>query len=117
MLYIDQPVGAGYSYGTTRTGTSLQAAQTFYAALQLLLKDPKFSKYATRDWALTTESYGGHYGPVFSQYILSQNAAGKGITIPLKTLIIGNGLTVPEAQYPQYITYAKSNPQVIPRSF
>lgn len=43
--------------------------------------------------------YGGHFGPIFANYFLSQNAAIKGGTVAglplnLKTLGIGNGLTV-----------------------
>ena len=43
--------------------------------------------------------YGGHYGPTFAAYFLQQNAAItagtlSGIIINLKTLGIGNGLTV-----------------------
>jgi carboxypeptidase C (cathepsin A) len=41
--------------------------------LQIFLSDPKFKKYAAHKVALWTESYGGHYGPVFSSYILDQN--------------------------------------------
>lgn len=44
-------------------------------------------------------SYGGHYGPAFAAFFLQQNAAIqagtlKGTILNLKTLGIGNGLTV-----------------------
>ena len=46
------------------------------------------------------ESYGGHYGPVFSKYIESQNA--KAIpgahNISLETVLIGNGWYNPSIQ-------------------
>lgn len=43
--------------------------------------------------------YGGHYGPAFANFFLQQNAAIKagtlkGTVINLKTLGVGNGLTV-----------------------
>ncbi|CAE6459558.1 unnamed protein product [Rhizoctonia solani] len=115
MLFIDQPIGAGYSHGDMLVGTSKDAAIAVWKMLQLFFADPKFSKYATRDFAIWTESYGGHYGPVFASYFLDQNAAidgGKvnGIKINLKVLSVGNGMTDPHSQYPDYVKYAMSNP-------
>ena len=54
---------------------------------------------ATAD--LSNLSYGGHYGPGFAAFFLQQNAAIKagtlsGTIINLKTLGVGNGLTVRE---------------------
>ncbi|QRW00147.1 Serine carboxypeptidase [Ceratobasidium sp. AG-Ba] len=115
MLYIDQPVGVGYSYGDTVVGTSQDAAKAVWNMLQIFFKDAKFSKYATRDFAIWTESYGGHYGPTFASYFLDQNAAIAagtiaGTKINLKVLSVGNGLTDPYSQYPGYVKYAQSNP-------
>lgn len=115
MLYIDQPIGAGFSYGHETVGDSQSAAEAVWKMLQIFFKDDKFSKYATRDFAIWAESYGGHYGPAFASYFLDQNAAvtaGKvsGVKINLKVLSIGNGLTDPYLQYPGYVKYAKSNP-------
>ncbi|CAE6491475.1 unnamed protein product [Rhizoctonia solani] len=132
MLFIDQPVGVGYSYGDTVVGTSKDAAIALWKMLQIWFADAKFSKYATRDFAIWTESYGGHYGPTIASYFLDQNAAidagkitgtkinlknaaidaGKitGTKINLKVLSIGNGLTDPYSQYPGYVKYAMSNP-------
>ncbi|KAH7340241.1 Alpha/Beta hydrolase protein [Rhizoctonia solani] len=115
MLFIDQPIGAGYSHGDMLVATSNDAAVAVWKMLQMFFADSKFSKYATRDFAIWTESYGGHYGPVFASYFLDQNAAidaGKvnGVKINLKVLSIGNGLTDPYSQYPDYVRYAISNP-------
>ncbi|CAE7108576.1 unnamed protein product [Rhizoctonia solani] len=91
------------------------AAVAVWKMLQIFFADAKFSKYATRDFAIWTESYGGHYGPVLASYFLDQNAAIdageiKGVKINLKVLSIGNGLTDPYSQYPDYVRYAMSNP-------
>ncbi|KAJ7017684.1 serine carboxypeptidase [Mycena alexandri] len=115
MLFIDQPVGVGFSHGTESVGTSQDAAADMWSFLQIFLKDSRFSKLAANDLAIWTESYGGHYGPTFAAYFLSQNmaiAAGKvsGQRLNLKTLGIGNGLTYPLSQYPGYISYSQSNP-------
>ncbi|KAH9974756.1 serine carboxypeptidase [Lactifluus volemus] len=115
VLFIDQPVGTGFSYGNTTVGTSQQAAVDVWDFLQIWFADPRFKQYATRDFGIWTESYGGHYGPTFSVHFLEQNAAIKngtvtGVPINLKVLGIGNGLTDPISQYPGYLTYAESNP-------
>ncbi|KAJ7776290.1 serine carboxypeptidase [Mycena metata] len=118
MLFIDQPVGVGFSHGTESVGTSQDAAADIWSFLQIFLKDSRFSKLAANDLAIWTESYGGHYGPTFAAYFLSQNTAiGAGTVsgqhLNLKTLGIGNGLTViilSLSQYPGYISYSQSNP-------
>jgi len=115
VLYIDQPIGVGFSHGTTSVGTSQAAAQDVWKFLQIFFTDSRFSKYQKNDFAIWTESYGGHYGPTFAAYFLQQNAAiasgsVSGIPINLKVLGVGDGLTDPLSQYPGYITYAASNP-------
>ncbi|KAL0577151.1 hypothetical protein V5O48_004827 [Marasmius crinis-equi] len=115
ILFIDQPVGVGFSVGDTKVGTSQEAAADVWSFLQIFLKDSRFSGLANRDLAIWTESYGGHYGPTFASYFLSQNAliaSGQlsGTPLNLKVLGIGDGLTDPLIQYPGYISYAASNP-------
>ncbi|KAJ8521696.1 hypothetical protein ONZ45_g1633 [Pleurotus djamor] len=115
VLYIDQPIGVGFSYGTMTVGTSQQAAEDVWKFLQIFFKDEKFSKLLERPLAIWTESYGGHYGPAFAAHILDQNdAIAKGaidaLHINLKALAIGNGLTDPLIQYQGYIDYAGKNP-------
>jgi len=68
-LYIDQPVGAGFSYGTENVGTSQAAAVDVWKFLQIWFEDPRFNKYACRDFGIWTESYGGHYSPIFAKYV------------------------------------------------
>jgi len=115
ILYIDQPVGVGFSYGDLTVGTSQQGAADVWTFLQIFLSDSRFSNLQSRPLAIWTESYGGHYGPTFAAYFLSQNAAIdvntlSGIKLNLKFLGVGNGLTDPLNQYPGYIKYAGNNP-------
>jgi carboxypeptidase C (cathepsin A) len=76
MLYIDQPVEAGFSLGKNTTSSTEGASlyvwkliQAFYAA---------FPEYKSRDFGIFTESYGGHYGAHFAKYILAQNKTKTG---------------------------------------
>ena len=57
VLYIDQPVGVGFSHGDLKVGTSQQAAADVWTFLQIFLSDARFSKYATNKLAIWTESY------------------------------------------------------------
>lgn len=59
MLYIDQPVGVGWSHGDTTVGTSEQAASDMWKFMQIFLADGRFSKYANNGLGIFTESYGG----------------------------------------------------------
>ncbi|KAH8752141.1 Alpha/Beta hydrolase protein [Hyaloscypha sp. PMI_1271] len=56
----------------------------------------------------SSESYGGHYGPILNEYIEAQNATK--ITgahhITLETVLIGNGRYGPPLQYQAYHNYS-----------
>ena len=56
ILYIDQPVGAGYSYGATNVGTSEDAAADVWTLIQIFLSDTRFAKYSSRKLAIWAES-------------------------------------------------------------
>ncbi|KAF9523016.1 serine carboxypeptidase [Crepidotus variabilis] len=111
MLYIDQPIGAGFSKGDSNVTSSQEAAEDIWKFLQLWFEDDKFKKYAEKPLALWTESFGGHFGSAFGAHFLKQNDAidsGKtsGKKINLKVLGIGNGLIDPLLQFPGYLQYA-----------
>ncbi|KIY64958.1 alpha/beta-hydrolase [Cylindrobasidium torrendii FP15055 ss-10] len=114
MLYIDQPFGAGFSAGR-KVRTNKEAAKYLWHGLQTWFADDAFSKYANRDFILASESYGAHFGPVFTSYFKSQNkkiASGKvkGVPINISKLIIGNGKHDPMIQTNATITFAIDPP-------
>lgn len=57
-----------------------------------------FPQYSRNEFNFATESYGGHYGPIFNAYIESQNDLIEKSSLPgahhikLSTLLIGNGI-------------------------
>jgi len=61
MLYVDQPIGTGFSYGTDDVVGTVSAAPAVWKLLQAFFA--AFPVYECRDFGLFTESYGGHYGP------------------------------------------------------
>lgn len=85
--------------------TTSAAAPAFWATLQGFMG--AFPQYARETFHFSTESYGGHYGPVFNEYIESQNA--KDIPgahkISLETVLIGNGWYNPLIQYQAYYNF------------
>ncbi|KAH8051097.1 serine carboxypeptidase [Aureococcus anophagefferens] len=74
MLYVESPVGVGYSYTTDETG-----------------EDLKHPHFATSDLYLTSESYGGHYVPTLARYIVDHDTTG----MNLVGLAVGNPYTDP----------------------
>ncbi|KAL6407480.1 carboxypeptidase S1 [Ilyonectria robusta] len=111
-LYVDQPIGTGFSYGTDDAVSTLAAAPRVWNLLQAFYA--QFPEYENRDFGLFTESYGGHYGPEFAFYFEQQNAAIdagtiQGEKINLIALGINNGWIDPGDQYKDYIDYAANN--------
>ena len=112
MLYVDQPVGVGFSYGTDPVTSTVTAAPYVWTLLQAFYA--QFPQYENRNFGIFTESYGGHYGPEFADYVEQQNAAitagtVKGEQIKLVALAINNGWFDAALQEPQYISYALNN--------
>ena len=112
MLYIDQPIGVGFSYGTDDVSSTVEAAPEVWKLLQAFFA--QFPQYENRDFGVFTESYGGHYGPTFAQYFQSQNAAiaagsVTGEQLNLVALGINNGWFDPEIQYKAYVDYSYNN--------
>ncbi|KAH6647100.1 Alpha/Beta hydrolase protein [Truncatella angustata] len=112
MIYVDQPIGTGFSYGTDTVTSTVTAAPFVWKLLQAFLT--QFPQYESRDFGIFTESYGGHYGPEFASYIETQNSAIasgslQGEKINLVALGINNGLYDETIQYKADIDFAYNN--------
>lgn len=117
VLYIDQPVGTGFSFTTTGKGyptNDLELNQDFYFFIQqfLHLHADKFLERGDeatdltkrqrmrRPFYLSGESHAGHYNSIYTNYILQQNQINSGsIYIPIRGAAIGNGWVDPYWQY------------------
>jgi len=106
-LFIDQPVGTGYSYADSFSdyiGDEKAVAEDLYEFLQgFFTKNPQ---YNTRVFIIG-ESYAGHYIPAFASRIVAGNLhleAGD-ITIKLAGIAIGNGWVDPSTQYGAYADF------------
>jgi len=105
MLYVDNPVGTGFSYTGDDSGYStdeMDVARNLYATLVQFFE--LFPEYQHNDFYVTGESFAGHYVPAVS-YAIHQNNPGAKIKINLKGLAIGNGLVDPLNQlfYSDYL--------------
>ncbi|KAF1941302.1 carboxypeptidase S1 [Clathrospora elynae] len=91
---------------TLTANTTQGAAPNMWKTLQGFMG--AFPQYSRKGFSFTTESYGGHYGPVFNEYFVEQNA--KNITgahkINLENVMIGNGWFDPLVQYQAYYNYS-----------
>ncbi len=56
LLFIDQPVGVGFSHGDIKVNTSQEAASDIWTFMQIFLSNPRFAKYQQNNLAIWTES-------------------------------------------------------------
>jgi carboxypeptidase D len=104
-LYIDQPVGTGLSFTTSKKypTNDLELCTDFYYFLQAFLKlhSDKFvaNGQMNRDLYFSGESYAGHYNIIYANHILQQNTQPDNIRIRIKGAAIGNGWVDPYYQY------------------
>ncbi|KAI4186842.1 MAG: hypothetical protein LQ348_004165 [Seirophora lacunosa] len=113
LLYIDQPLGVGFSYGTDAVNSTVTAAPNVWKLLQAFYAH--FPQYLNRDFGIFTESYGGHYGPEFAEYFEQQNAAIAlgtviGHDINMVALGVNNGWFDSQLQEKAYIDFSYDNP-------
>lgn len=134
MLYVDQPIGTGFSFGDDEATSTVTAAPFVWKFLQAFFE--AFPSYESRDFGLWTESYGGHYGPEFAgmyrnrldasaipiarranmvpEYFQTQNkgisnGSVTGEVIDLVALGINNGWIDPIIQEQAYIDFGHNN--------
>ena len=71
VIFLDQPVGTGFSFGDTCITDMKTGSDEFIKFLVLFYQ--KYPEFKTRDLVLTGESYGGKYLPLFTYEILEYN--------------------------------------------
>ncbi|KAI8916377.1 Alpha/Beta hydrolase protein [Gorgonomyces haynaldii] len=109
IIFLDQPVNVGFSYGDEHVRTSQQAADDVYVFLQLFLN--KYPQYANLDFHVMGESFAGHYIPAIGSKILDMKDLNT--PIQLESLAIGNGWTDPLIQseyYPVFVRETEYGP-------
>lgn len=90
---------------TLTANTTANAAENFWLTLQGFMG--AFPQYSRQGFHFSSESYGGHYGPIFNDFIETQNALNLtgAHKISLETVVIGNGWYDPLIQYQAYYNF------------
>jgi cathepsin A (carboxypeptidase C) len=70
LLFLDQPLGTGFSKGKQLDTTEEQIAADFYTFMTEFLQT--FPQFKGRDFFITGESYAGHYIPAISSHIVQK---------------------------------------------
>ncbi|KAI8999964.1 Alpha/Beta hydrolase protein [Gaertneriomyces semiglobifer] len=110
MLYVDQPVGTGFSYVTNSTlaRTQGEIAKDFVAFLNNLFI--AFPDLRRNEIYFSGESFAGTYIPYIANEILDGNSGGSiQPAINLRGLIIGNGWIDPMRQYRAYLDFGRDH--------
>nr|XP_033333510.1 venom serine carboxypeptidase [Megalopta genalis] len=98
LLYIDNPVGTGYSFTENDKGYATNETHVGRDVHTVLVQFfTLFPELQSNDFYVTGESYAGKYVPAVSHAIKDYNIKAE-TKINLKGLAIGNGLTDPENQ-------------------
>ncbi|KAJ3314362.1 hypothetical protein HDU76_002417 [Blyttiomyces sp. JEL0837] len=90
LLYVEQPVGTGYSYTTgPYAQNETDVANDFYTFMNGFYT--VFPETKSWDLFITGESYAGVYIPYIAQKFLDEKVLHDGTPINLKSVGIGNG--------------------------
>ncbi|KAG6406691.1 hypothetical protein SASPL_134300 [Salvia splendens] len=107
IIFLDYPVGAGFSYSNTTTGYSssdTNSTQHNYTFLRKwLLAHPEFIKNRLY---VSGDSYGGKIVPMLALQIAKGNEAGLEPIMSLKGYIVGNPVTYEDHDSNEQIPYA-----------
>ncbi|KAG8792145.1 hypothetical protein FRC12_007028 [Ceratobasidium sp. 428] len=114
MLWIEQPVGAGFTIGTPSIKNESMMADQFYGFLQQFYT--VFPELVKKELYLTGESYAGFFVPYIASRILHANASEKmKLPLNLQSFLVVDGV------YSSFITrtnipaasFAKKNQQIL----
>ncbi|TIB98733.1 alpha/beta-hydrolase [Wallemia mellicola] len=110
IVFIDQPVGTGYSYAQTDSYVHEldQAADQFITFLNNFYEI--FPELKNTDTYISGESYAGQYVPYFANKVIET----PDLPLNLKGLMIGNGWIDPISQYPAYAQFAHAEGLIQP---
>jgi len=104
MIYIDNPVGTGFSFSEVLSTTQEEVSKNLYELLQQWFT--LFPQYQKNPFYVFGESYGGKYVPSIARKIHEENQAGNDvIQINLAGMGVGNGWMSPyhEAKYGEFL--------------
>ena len=94
MVFLEQPVGVGFSYSDNsddyKIGDDQAAKDNLQTILAFLIKFPQFIKSPL---FITSESYGGHYMPTLANEIIQYNKQTTAAPLNFNGFAVGNPYT------------------------
>jgi vitellogenic carboxypeptidase-like protein len=123
MLFIDQPVGVGFSYTTNKNKYPIneeQVAEDLWNVIQFFINiHPETENFK---WYICGQSYGGRYVPAAALYIVHQNDkilnnTLLSIPINLQGIMVGNGLLNCISQRTTAVYQAIASSMIAPYQF
>lgn len=95
MLYVDQPVGTGFSFTDDEAGYARNMSDVSRDMLEFLQQFfTLFEDFGQNEFYVTGESYGGKYVPAVGATI-HENALSMRVKINFRGIAYGNGFTDP----------------------
>lgn len=104
MLYVEQPIGTGFSYGHPLPNDEHDAASDLYEFMQNFYQ--VFEDLHSYNFFVMGESYAGMFVPAISHYFHLQNIKQDRPLVPLKGAAMGNGWIDAFVQGPATIDYS-----------
>eukprot|EP00536_Pseudo-nitzschia_multiseries_P015224 jgi/Psemu1/262777/estExt_Genewise1Plus.C_8410023 len=104
LLFVEQPVGTGFSYGSAKVDTEADVSADFYNFLVNFFAT--FEPMRDKSLYIVGESYAGMYVPSIAHYIHKQNQKGTIKKMNLSGIGLGNGWIDAMTQGPAPIDYA-----------
>ncbi|EOY20317.1 Serine carboxypeptidase 46 [Theobroma cacao] len=93
MLYVESPIGVGFSYSNTSKNYLWNDTQTAQDNLMFILNWlEEFPQYKESDFFLAGESYAGHYIPQLAALLVEHNKKPNIEPVNLKAIALGNPL-------------------------
>jgi carboxypeptidase D len=96
MVFIDNPVGTGFSYGEPLLTTLDEAGDEFVTFLSNFYE--MYPYFVGHDLYLTGESFGGKYLPKYSAKLIEANERLASKKYNLRATLIGDPYTAPLTQ-------------------
>jgi len=109
IMFVDQPVGTGFSYSRSRNYVSSYGQLAVQVRQAILDWYVQFPEYSSCPLHMTGESYAGVYLPAIGFELDRYNRHGGEPHVPFTSLIIGNPGNLHWAQYGSQLEFFRSH--------